>query len=83
VANMDDPRMTKFKAMSLDEQEKIIEQSAQGALRSRKERMVEVEKFPQVAEEVAEILQVTLVQDISSPKSQDAWERVLLMMENV
>jgi hypothetical protein len=42
VARMVDPRMTKFIAMSLDEQETIIEQLAQGALRAKKE-MVAVE----------------------------------------
>jgi hypothetical protein len=35
VARMVDPKMTRFKAISLDEQEKILEKSAQGALRAR------------------------------------------------
>jgi hypothetical protein len=68
---MDDPKMTKFKAMILDEKEAIIEQSAQGALRAREEMIVvKVAKSPQVA----------LVQDKSYPEAQDAWERVLLMI---
>jgi hypothetical protein len=39
---MDDPKMTMFKAMHLDEQATILEQSAQGALRAREE-MIAVE----------------------------------------
>jgi hypothetical protein len=39
VARMVDPKMTRFKAMSLDEQETTLEQSAQGALRAREERI--------------------------------------------
>jgi hypothetical protein len=69
VARMADPRMTKFRAMSLDEQATIIEQSAQGALRAREEMIVvEVAEAPQVAAEAAEIPWGTLVQDRSSPK---------------
>jgi hypothetical protein len=37
VARMANPKMTRFKAMSLDEQETILEKSSQGALRAREE----------------------------------------------
>jgi hypothetical protein len=37
VARMADPKMTRFKAMSLDEHAKTIEQLAQEALRAREE----------------------------------------------
>jgi hypothetical protein len=39
VARMVDPKMTRFKAMSLDEQATTLEQLAQGALRAREERI--------------------------------------------
>jgi hypothetical protein len=69
--------------MSLDEQETILEQSAQGALRAREEMIaVEVAEAPQVAAETTEIPQVTPVQDRSSPEAQDTWERGLLMLEH-
>ena len=51
VARMVDPRMTKFKSMSLDEHKTIIEQSAQGSLRFREERMAEVAEATQLAAE--------------------------------
>jgi hypothetical protein len=37
VASMADPKMTKFKAIILDEQMMILEQSSQEALRAREE----------------------------------------------
>jgi hypothetical protein len=37
VARMVDPRMTRFKSMSLDEQDETLEQLAQGALWAREE----------------------------------------------
>jgi hypothetical protein len=76
VARMVDPKMTRFKAMSLDEQKTILEQSGQGGLRAREEMIaVEVAKSPQVAAETAEIPQVTPVQDRSSPMAQETHGR--------
>jgi hypothetical protein len=43
VASMAYPKMTRFKVMSLDEQVRTLEQSAQGALRARKERITSEE----------------------------------------
>jgi hypothetical protein len=83
VARMVDPKMTRFKSMSLDEQETILEQSAQGALRAREEMIVVEAAVPQVAAETTEIPQVTPVQDRGLPEAQDAWERGLLMLEHV
>jgi hypothetical protein len=73
VARMVDPRMTKFKSMSLDEQAEIIEKSAQGALRAREEMVVA---------ETTEIPLVALIQEINFPEAQDARERGLLMYEH-
>jgi hypothetical protein len=41
VARMVDPKMTRFRAMSLDEQVTTIEKSAQEALRAREEIRVD------------------------------------------
>jgi len=50
VATMANPKMTKFRAMSLDEQMTAIEKSAQEALRAREEMIViEVAEAPVVA----------------------------------
>jgi hypothetical protein len=44
-----DPKMTRFKAMSLDEQKSTIEQSDQEALRAREEiRAAEATELPLV-----------------------------------
>jgi hypothetical protein len=60
VARMVDPRMTRFKSMSLDEQVETLEQSAQGALRAREEIIaVETTEAPQEATETTKISQVT------------------------
>jgi hypothetical protein len=72
VARMVDPKMTRFKAMSLDEHTTILEQSAQVYLRAREEMIVI---------EVVEIPRVTSVQYKSPPEAQDAWERGSLMLE--
>jgi hypothetical protein len=55
---MVDPKMTKFRAMSLDEQAKTIEQSAQEALRAREEI---------IATESTKVPLVALVQDRGFP----------------
>jgi hypothetical protein len=50
VERMVDSKMTRFKSMSLGEQETILEESTQGALRSREEMIaVEVAEVPLVA----------------------------------
>jgi hypothetical protein len=79
---MANPKMTRFKSMSLDEKVTAMEKSAQGALRSREEIIAaETAEAPQEAVETTEISQVTPVQDRISPEAQDAWERGLLMHE--
>jgi hypothetical protein len=72
VARMVDPRMTRFKAMSLDEQVETLEQSDQGALRAREEM---------IATETTEIPQAVLVQGRGFPMALDAQERGLFMLE--
>jgi hypothetical protein len=72
VARMDDPRMTKFKAMSLHEQMTTLKKSAQGALKSREEMIVT---------ETTEISQAVLVQGRGFPMALDVWERGFLMLE--
>jgi hypothetical protein len=49
VERMVDPKMTKFRAMSLDEQTTTIEQLDQEALISREEMIVAKAAVPQVA----------------------------------
>jgi hypothetical protein len=72
VERMTDPKMTRFRAMSLDEQEMTIEKSTQGALRAREEMIAtEATKFPLVAS----------VHDRGFPMTQDARERGFLIME--
>jgi hypothetical protein len=44
VQRMDDPKITMFKAMSMDEKVEIIEQLAQESLRAREEIRVAEEK---------------------------------------
>jgi hypothetical protein len=74
VARMVDPKMTRFRAMSLDEQVMTIEKSAQEALRAREEiRATEATEVPLVAP----------VQDRGFPMTQDAWARGFLMIEQV
>jgi hypothetical protein len=69
VARMVDPKMTRFKAMSLDEQETILEQSAQEALRAREEMIgAEAAEAPQVAAETTEIPLVAPIQEINFPR---------------
>jgi hypothetical protein len=77
---MADPKMTKFRAMSLDEQTTTIEQSSQESLRAREEIIVVEVAIPQVAAEVAEIPQVALMQGRGLPMDQDVWEWGLLML---
>jgi hypothetical protein len=64
---MVDPKETRFKSMSLDEQEIVLEQSSQEILKASEERItpesVEAMETPQEATETAEIPQVTSVQD--------------------
>jgi hypothetical protein len=83
IARMVDTKMTKFKEMSLDEQAIILEQSTQGALRSREEIIAvkveeapqvvaKVAEAPQVAAEIAKIPRATPVQDIIFFEAQDA-----------
>jgi hypothetical protein len=67
-----DPRMTRFKAMSLDEQVETLEQSAQGALRAREEM---------IATETTKIPQAVLVQGRGFPMALDTRERGLFMLE--
>jgi hypothetical protein len=62
VARMVDPKMTRFKAMSLDEQATTIEKSTQEALRAREEM---------IAAEATEVPLVALVQDRGFPMTQD------------
>jgi hypothetical protein len=69
---MVEPKMTRFRAMILDEQETKIEQSAQEALRSREEiRSTDATEVPLMA----------LGQDRGFPMTQDAWVRELIMIE--
>jgi hypothetical protein len=63
VERMVAPNMTRFRAMSLDEQMMILEKLGQEALRAREEML---------AAEVEEIIQVTLVQDSIPLEYQDA-----------
>jgi hypothetical protein len=72
---MVDPKRTNFRS--------IIEQSAQGSLRTREEMIAaEVAQAPQVVVKIAEIPRVIPVQDRSSPEAQDARERGLLVLEH-
>jgi hypothetical protein len=51
VARMVDPRMTRFKAMSLDEQVETLEQSTKESLRAREEMVAaETTEIPLVAQ---------------------------------
>jgi hypothetical protein len=72
VARMVDPRMTKFKAMSLDEQATTLEQSTQGTLRAREEM---------IATETTKILQAVPIQGRGFPMALDARERGFFMLE--
>jgi hypothetical protein len=69
---MVDPKETRFKAMSWDEQATVLEQSAQEALRAREER---------IASEAAEAPLIAQAQGRDIHLVQDAWERGLLMLE--
>jgi hypothetical protein len=51
VARMNDPKMTKFISMSLDEQTTTIKQLAQEDLQAREEMLASEATFPQVAAE--------------------------------
>jgi hypothetical protein len=72
VARMEDPKMTRFKSMSLDEQTVILEQTGQEALRAREEM---------IATKIAEIPLVAPIQERNVHEAQDAQERGLLMYE--
>jgi hypothetical protein len=90
VARMVDPKMTKFRAMSLDEQTTTIEQLDQEALISREE-MIEAKAVvpqvaakstvPQVATEARNIPPVASVQDKGFHMAPYVWERGFLMLE--
>jgi hypothetical protein len=72
VERISEPKMTRFRAMILDEKVMNIEKSAQEAIRAREEiRATEETEVPLVAP----------VQDREFPMRQDAWERVFLMIE--
>jgi hypothetical protein len=66
---MVDPRMTRFKATSLDEQAETLEQSTQEALRAREEM---------IADEIVEIPEAVPVQRRGFPMALDARERGFL-----
>jgi hypothetical protein len=72
VARMVDPKMTRFITMILDEYEKTIEKSSQEALRAREEM---------IAVKAVEVPLVAPVHDRCFPITQDAWERVFLMID--
>jgi hypothetical protein len=82
---MADPKETRFKAMSWDEQATVLEQSAQEILRANEERIapesVEAVEAPQEATETTEISQVTPVQDRNFPEAQDAGREGGLMYQ--
>jgi hypothetical protein len=69
---MVDPKMTKFKAMSLDEQAMTIEKLAQESQRAREE-MIVVEE--------AEVPLTDLVQDRGFPMTQDVQTKGMLMIK--
>jgi hypothetical protein len=72
MARMAEPKMTRFRAMSLDGHEKTIDKSTQEAIRSNEEMIVaKATKVPLVA----------LVQDRGFPMMQDTRERGFLMIE--
>jgi hypothetical protein len=83
VARMVDPKMTKFRSMSLDEPKTTIEKSYQEALRSREEMIAAEAAVPQVVVEVVEIPPVSPVQDRGFHMAQDAQERGFFMLEQV
>jgi hypothetical protein len=72
MVRMVDPKETRFKAMSWEEQETTLEQSAQEVLRAREER---------IASEVVEAPLIAPVQGKDIHLAQDARERGLLMLE--
>jgi hypothetical protein len=74
VSRMVNPKMIKFKAMSLGEQVMTIEKSSQEALRAREEMIVA---------EAAEVPLASLVKDRGLPMTQDAWTREMLMIKQV
>jgi hypothetical protein len=69
---MVDPKETRFKAMSWDEKETVLEQSTQEVLRAREERIasesVEVVEAPQEATETTKFSQVTRYRIEISPR---------------
>jgi hypothetical protein len=70
---MVDPKMTRFRAMSLDEHAMTIEKSTQEALRAREEiRLAEATEVPLVAP----------VRDRGFSMTQDAQEMGFLMIEH-
>jgi hypothetical protein len=68
VTRMDNPKMTRFRAMSLDEKTTTIDKSTQEAL---------IEREEMIATEAVEVLLAALVQDRGFPMMQDACERGL------
>jgi hypothetical protein len=66
MVRMADPKVTRFKAMSLDEQVTTLEQSAQGILRAREERIAsettEAAEAPLIAPTQDRVIH--LVQDV-------------------
>jgi hypothetical protein len=79
---MADPKMIRFKSMSLDEQETILEKLAQGTLSAREEMIAAKETVPQTTTEKAEMPQVSPVKRRGLPEAQDRCERGLLMLEH-
>jgi hypothetical protein len=72
VARMVDPRMNRFRAMSLDEQVETLEQLSQESLRAREEmRSVEVVEAPHEFIETVEVPQALSVQGRGFPMALD------------
>jgi hypothetical protein len=69
---MVDPKMTRFRAMSLDEHAMTIEKSSQEALRAREEM---------IATKATKVPLIDPVQDRGFPMTQDTQERGFLMIE--
>jgi hypothetical protein len=74
VARMADPKMTRFKSMSLDEEMTTIEKSTQEVLRAREEM---------IATEAVEAPLIAPMQEIGFPMTRDTQERGLIMIEQV
>jgi hypothetical protein len=72
MARMADPKETRFKAMSWDEQETVLEQTVQETIKTREEMIsVRVVGSPQGTTEITGIAQVALVQARNFSEVQD------------